>query len=234
MEKANPPSFDKVEDLAQLRFLNESSVLHTLRQRYGNDLIHTFAGPTIITINPMGPLAIYSEKVIQMFRECKVEDMPPHIYSVAQSALKSMLHTRRDQSIAFIGRSGSGKSLNVQHLLSYFAANSSSKILTLEKVSAIFCMLEAFGNARSIMNANASRFSIMFSIDYDTAGVVASASVQTMMLEKTRVVRRPEGEPTFNVFYQMLAGLDSKLRRDLYLDNLNQPNLFMTPLQRVN
>ena len=66
VEKANPPSFDKVEDLAQLRFLNESSVLHTLRQRFGNQLTHTFAGPTIISINPMAPLAIYSEKVIQV------------------------------------------------------------------------------------------------------------------------------------------------------------------------
>ena len=68
VEKANPPSFDKVEDLAQLRFLNESSVLHTLRQRYGNQLTHTFAGPTIISINPMAPLAIYSEKVIQVLK----------------------------------------------------------------------------------------------------------------------------------------------------------------------
>ena len=54
------------------------------------------------------------------------------------------------------------------------------------------------------------------------------------MLEKTRVVRRPPGEPNFNVFYQMLAGLDIKQRRDLHLDNLNEPNLFMTPLQRVS
>ena len=55
-----------------------------------------------------------------------------------------------------------------------------------------------------------------------------------MMLEKTRVVRRPPGEPNFNVFYQMLAGLDIKQKRDLHLDNLNEQNLFMTPLQRVS
>ena len=54
------------------------------------------------------------------------------------------------------------------------------------------------------------------------------------MLEKSRITRRPEGEPTFNVFYQMLAGVSSQLRKELQLDNLNEPNLFMTPLQRVS
>ena len=54
------------------------------------------------------------------------------------------------------------------------------------------------------------------------------------MLEKTRVVRRPEGEPNFNIFYQMLSGLDPKTRRDLNLESLSDPNLFMTPLQRVS
>lgn len=36
--------------------------------------------------------------------------------------------------------------------------------------------------------------------------------VQTMLLEKLRVSRRPEAESTFNVFYYMLAGADSTLR----------------------
>ena len=32
------------------------------------------------------------------------------------------------------------------------------------------------------------------------------------MLEKCRLVRRPEGEPSFHVLYQMLAGIDMTLR----------------------
>ena len=64
VEKANPPQFDRAEDLATLRHLNESSVLHTLRQRYATNLIHTYAGcGTLLVVNPMAPLAIYSEKV---------------------------------------------------------------------------------------------------------------------------------------------------------------------------
>lgn len=61
--QANPPQFDRAEDLAHLRYVNESSVLHTLRQRYGSNLIHTYAGGSMVVINPMAPLAIHSEKV---------------------------------------------------------------------------------------------------------------------------------------------------------------------------
>lgn len=62
------------------------------------------------------------------------------------------------------------------------------------------------------MNTNASRFSQIVSLDFDQAGQVASASIQTMLLEKLRVTRRPEGESTFNVFYYMMAGADSSLK----------------------
>ncbi|XP_026581670.1 unconventional myosin-XVIIIa-like, partial [Pseudonaja textilis] len=63
IEKANPPSCDRLEDLASLVYLNESSVLHTLRQRYGGNLIHTYAGPNLVVINPLSSPSMYSEKV---------------------------------------------------------------------------------------------------------------------------------------------------------------------------
>ena len=39
-EKMNPPKFDKVEDMADLAYLNEASVVHNLRMRYFSDLIY--------------------------------------------------------------------------------------------------------------------------------------------------------------------------------------------------
>ncbi|XP_050714034.1 unconventional myosin-XVIIIa-like isoform X11 [Eriocheir sinensis] len=234
VEKANPPPYDRCEDLAQLRYLNESSVLHTLRQRYGSNLIHTYAGAAMVIINPTTPLAIYSEKVIQMFKGCKLEDMPPHIYSAAQASYRDLLATRRDQSVVFLGRSGAGKTTNFRHVLHYLAlaAGTTNKILTVEKLNAISTLLEAFGNSRTVMNTNATRFTQIFSLDFDHSGQIASASVQVYMPEKTRVVRRPEGEPNYHIFYQLLSGADSDLRRSLGLENLSEPNLFMTPLQR--
>ncbi|ELT98778.1 hypothetical protein CAPTEDRAFT_191825 [Capitella teleta] len=235
--KCNPPQYDRVEDLASLRYLNESSVLHTLRQRYGSNLIHSYGGSTLLIVNPMHPLSIYSENVIQMFRGCKQEDMPPHVYAIAQIAYRTMQDKRQDQSIVFLGRSGSGKTTNARHVLHYYtlaaASPSSQSILNADKLNSLFTVLDAFGSSRTIMNTSATRYVQLTSLDFDQSGQIAGASVQVLMLEKSRVARRPEGEPTFHVFYQMLAGIDSTLRKDLQLENLNEPNLFMTPLQRT-
>ena len=47
-------------------------------------------------------------------------------------------------------------------------------------------MLEAFGNTRTVMNANATRFSQVFSVDFDHSGVICSASVQVIERESER------------------------------------------------
>nr|CAD7196939.1 unnamed protein product [Timema douglasi] len=235
VERANPPQFDHSEDLSQLRYVNESSILHTLRQRYASNLIHTHAGGSMIIINPMAPLAIYSEKVMHMFRGCKSEDMPPHIYSLAQSTYRSMLTSRRDHSILLLGRSGSGKTTNFKHILHYLVltVGSVNKVLTIEKLNSISIVLEAFGNARTIMNSNATRFTQIFSLNYDQAGQIASASIQLLLMERSRVVHRPDGEPAFHIFYWLLAGVEGALRKELYLEHLsNEPNLFTTPLHK--
>lgn len=180
LEQANPSKLDLVEDICQLKHLNEASVLHCLRQRYANNLIHTRAGSTLIVVNPMAPLSLYSEKVVSMFRGCKQEDMPPHIYSTSQSAYRSMLETRRDQSLIFLGRSGAGKTTSFKHALYYLvlAAGSTNKILTVEKLNAINTIMEAFGNTKTCMNNNATRFTQLFSLDFDHTGMIASASIQ--------------------------------------------------------
>ncbi|XP_018902234.2 unconventional myosin-XVIIIa isoform X2 [Bemisia tabaci] len=223
LEKANPPQYDRSEDLAQLRFLNESSVLHTLRQRYAANLIHTYAGLTMLIMNPAVPLAIYSEKVAHLFRRCKSADMPAHIYSVAQSAYHSMLSLRRDHSIVFLGRAGSGKTINYKYIIKYLTivAGANNKVLTLEKLNSIWTVLEAFGNAKTVLNNSATCFAHLFSLDFDQSGQIASASIQTMLFDRWRVARRPEGEGTFHILSRLVLGAEGNLRRDLMLGDLN-------------
>ncbi|XP_032136896.1 unconventional myosin-XVIIIa isoform X10 [Sapajus apella] len=236
VEKANAPSCDRLEDLASLVYLNESSVLHTLRQRYGASLLHTYAGPSLLVLGPRGAPAVYSEKVMHMFKGCRREDMAPHIYAVAQTAYRAMLMSRQDQSIVLLGSSGSGKTSSCQHLVQYLATIagvSGNKVFSVEKWQALYTLLEAFGNSPTIMNGNATRFSQILSLDFDQAGQVASASIQTMLLEKLRVARRPANEATFNVFYYLLACGDGTLRTELHLNHLAENSVFgIVPLAK--
>lgn len=73
---------------------------------------------------------------MNMFKGCRREDSAPHIYSVAQSAYRNLLTTRQDQSIVLLGRSGSGKTTNCQHLVQYLVciAGSTGKIFSGESV----------------------------------------------------------------------------------------------------
>ncbi|XP_031324306.1 unconventional myosin-XVIIIa isoform X10 [Camelus dromedarius] len=236
VEKANAPSCDRLEDLASLVYLNESSVLHTLRQRYGASLLHTYAGPSLLVLSPRGAPAVYSEKVMHMFKGCRREDMAPHIYAVAQTAYRAMLMSRQDQSIILLGSSGSGKTTSCQHLVQYLATiagTSGNKVFSVDKWQALYTLLEAFGNSPTVMNGNATRFSQILSLDFDQAGQVASASLQTMLLEKLRVARRPAGEATFNIFYYLLACGDGTLRTELHLNHLAENNVFgIVPLAK--
>lgn len=59
----NPVKMQLVEDLSQLNYLNESSILNVMRSRYTSNLIHTYAGPTMLVINPGSPLNLYTDKV---------------------------------------------------------------------------------------------------------------------------------------------------------------------------
>ena len=58
-------------------------------------------------------------QVIDMFRGCRREDMPPHIFAMGQQAYRDMMITRQDQSLILMGLSGSGKTFNARYLLRY-------------------------------------------------------------------------------------------------------------------
>lgn len=105
--------------------------------------------------------------------------------------------------------------------------------MSIEKLNALFTILEAFGNSRTHMNSNATRFTQLFSLDFDQSGQIASASLQVLLLEKSRIGRRTNGDPTFHAVYRLLAGAEGTLRKELNLANLvAENNPFITPLQK--
>ena len=62
-------------------------------------------------------------------------------------------------------------------------------------------LLEAFGNAQTVMNNNSSRYGKYLMLQFDLSGKIMGASIKTYLLEKTRVVRQNPGERNYHIFY---------------------------------
>ena len=62
-----------------------------------------------------------------MFRGCKHEDMPPHIYASAQSAYYLAMSGITPQAIILHGDAASGKTTNLRHILHYLTSVSIGK-----------------------------------------------------------------------------------------------------------
>ncbi|KAG6914825.1 hypothetical protein DXG01_015126 [Tephrocybe rancida] len=120
--KMNPPKFDRVEDIADLTFLNEASVVHNLRLRYGSGAIYTYSGLFLVAINPYQNLPLYSDAIIQQYRNKRRDENPPHIFAVAERAWVNMGEERENQSILITGESGAGKTESTKKVIQYLAA----------------------------------------------------------------------------------------------------------------
>ncbi|KAG2004634.1 nonmuscle myosin heavy chain b [Coprinopsis cinerea AmutBmut pab1-1] len=120
--KMNPPKFDRVEDIADLTFLNEASVVHNLRLRYGSGAIYTYSGLFLVAINPYQHLPLYSDAIIQQYRGKRRDENPPHIFAVAERAWVNMGDERENQSILITGESGAGKTESTKKVIQYLAA----------------------------------------------------------------------------------------------------------------
>ncbi|XP_075389532.1 unconventional myosin-XVIIIb-like [Tenrec ecaudatus] len=176
----------------------------------------------------MGP---DSTKVLEegkMVPRGRRDGLPAHISSLAQRAYWSLLSQRRDQSIVALGRSGAGKTTCSQQTLEHLVALAGSvdNTVSVEKIRATFTVLQAFGSVSTGHSHSATRFAMVMSLDFNATGRITGAQLQTMLLEKSRVARRPEGEGNFKVFSQLLAGLSLDLRTELYLHQMADSNSF--------
>lgn len=225
----NPAKFDKANDMAELTHLNEASVVHNLHMRYQADLIYTYSGLFLVTVNPYCPLPIYSNEYVNMYKGRSREDTKPHIFAMADEAFRNLVEEGRNQSILVTGESGAGKTENTKKVIQYLAAvaqsESSSKTKSQQsnlsqQILRANPILEAFGNAQTVRNNNSSRFGKFIRIEFNRNGAIAGAFIDWYLLEKSRVVRINSHERNYHVFYQLLKGANSLTKRELLLDGL--------------
>ncbi|XP_069503630.1 myosin-4-like [Ambystoma mexicanum] len=221
----NPPKFDKIEDMAMLTHLNEASVLYNLAERYAAWMIYTYSGLFCATVNPYKWLPVYNAEVVAAYRGKKRQEAPPHIFSISDNAYQFMLTDRENQSVLITGESGAGKTVNTKRVIQYFATiavsgdkkkdapvTSGKMQGTLEdQIIQANPLLEAFGNAKTLRNDNSSRFGKFIRIHFGTTGKLASADIETYLLEKSRVTFQLSAERSYHIFYQMMTNKKPEL-----------------------
>ncbi|GAA5913385.1 myosin 1 [Sporobolomyces salmoneus] len=249
LSRVNPPTFQGAEDIADLTFLNEASVVHNLRTRYERGEIYTYSGLFLVAVNPYRNLPIYTQQVIDAYKGRRRDQNTPHVYAVAEKAWQNML-TQRDQSqsVLVTGESGAGKTENTKKVIQYLAAiaadplpSSSSFDLLARQAQADSILsgsakekrlgqlerqileanpiLEAFGNAQTVKNNNSSRFGKFVRIFFNSLGAIAGANIDWYLLEKSRVTARSSEERSFHVFFQLLRSGQKDLLKQLLLDD---------------
>ncbi|KAE8577319.1 hypothetical protein XENTR_v10004527 [Xenopus tropicalis] len=218
----NPPKFDKIEDMAMMTHLNEPSVLYNLKERYAAWMIYTYSGLFCVTVNPYKWLPVYNPEVVNAYRGKKRQEAPPHIFSISDNAYQFMLTDRENQSILITGESGAGKTVNTKRVIQYFATIAAAPDKKKEEVAKTKGtledqiiqanpLLEAFGNAKTVRNDNSSRFGKFIRIHFGTTGKLASADIETYLLEKSRVTFQLKAERSYHIFYQIMSNKKPEL-----------------------
>nr|XP_053645280.1 myosin heavy chain, muscle-like [Cherax quadricarinatus] len=212
VHQVNPPKYEKCEDMSNLTYLNDPSVLYNLRSRYVAKLIYTYSGLFCIAINPYKRYPIYTNRVVQIYQGKRRNEVPPHLFAIADGAYMNMMQLVENQSMLITGESGAGKTENTKKVLSYFAnvgataKKSDEKKQNLEdQIVQTNPVLEAFGNAKTVRNDNSSRFGKFIRIHFQPNGKLAGADIEVYLLEKARVISQQSLERSYHIFYEMMS-----------------------------
>ncbi|KFZ63159.1 Myosin-IIIa, partial [Antrostomus carolinensis] len=209
---------EEVDDLATLEVLDENTVTEQLQKGYTKDQIYTYVGDILIAVNPFRNIDIYSSQHSKLYIGAKRTANPPHIFAVADIGYQSMVTYNSDQvkmrSFNYIlclteryVVSSESCSCSLQSIPFHIQANNRT---LQEKILQVNNLVEAFGNAGTIINDNSSRFGKYLEMKFTCGGTVVGAQISEYLLEKSRVVHQAVGEKNFHIFYYIYAGLAEK------------------------
>ncbi|XP_013859201.1 unconventional myosin-Ih [Austrofundulus limnaeus] len=202
-------------------YTSESAFLDNLRKRFHENLIYTYIGTLLVTVNPYKELDIYSQKQMDTYMGVNFFELPPHIYALADNVFRTMQSESNNHFILISGESGAGKTEASKKILQFYAVSCpSTKVLNNVRDRLLLSnpVLEAFGNAKTLKNDNSSRFGKYMDIQFDHQGGAVGGHILSYLLEKSRVVHQNHGERNFHIFYQLVEGGEEDLLRWLGLE----------------
>ncbi|XDA85454.1 hypothetical protein R6Z07F_015230 [Ovis aries] len=217
-----------VQDFVLLdAYTSESAFLDNLRKRFSENLIYTYIGTLLVSVNPYQELGIYTLSQMELYQGVNFFELPPHVYAIADNAYRMMCSELNNHFILISGESGAGKTEASKKILQYFAVTCPmTESLQVARDRLLFSnpVLEAFGNAKTLRNDNSSRFGKYMDIQFDFKGIPVGGHIISYLIEKSRVVYQNQGERNFHIFYQLLEGGEEELLAYLGLER--DPQLY--------
>ncbi|CAM5156263.1 unnamed protein product [Eretmochelys imbricata] len=208
---------EEVEDLSRLEEVCESSVLLCLKKRFHRNFIYTYIGQILVSVNPFKPLNLYLEEVVTQYQQGTLSKNAPHVFAIAEMAYSLSQTSEQEQCIVISGHSGSGKTEAAKAIMRYLSTLYQRQDRPgIRQPCDVLPILESFGNAKTILNDNSSRFGKFLHIHL-RPGVVMGTSISQYLLEKSRVVFQARGERSYHVFYELVAGLPAEQKEKLFL-----------------
>merc|ERR1711981_1265263 len=209
--QVNPRKFEKIEDMADLTYLNDASVFHNLDVRFKAKLIYTYSGLFCIVVNPYKRYPIYTATCVKLYLGKRRNEVPPHLWAITETAYRNMLTNSKNQSMLITGESGAGKTENTKKVIAYLAQvaatakkGAEKKVSLEDQIVATNPILESYGNAKTSRNDNSSRFGKFIRIHFNGAGKLAGCDIESYLLEKSRITQQQEVERSYHIFYQLL------------------------------
>ena len=120
------------------------------------------------------------------------------------------------------GESGAGKTETTKYIVNHVIEMCKAGNKALEGgIQQLNPLLESFGNAKTVMNNNSSRFGKYLELNFDRTGAVIGAEISEYLLEKSRVTTQAEGEQNYHIFYYLFAGMTDEQKK---LHGLDKPS----------
>lgn len=124
-------------------------------------------GENLTVISDLG---IYSDTVLQSYKGKNRLEVPPHVYSIAESAYYNMNAYHDNQCVIISGESGAGKTEAAKRIMQYIAAVSGGQDSSIQQIKDMVLatnpLLESFGCAKTLRNNNSSRHVSLMSLPF--------------------------------------------------------------------
>merc|ERR1719153_749005 len=174
-------------------------------------MIHTYSGLFVVVVNPYKRYPIYTHRVCKIYLGKRRNEVPPHLWAIAECAYRNMLQNKKDNAMLITGESGAGKTENTKKVITYLAMVATGsgkkvekKVSLEDQIVATNPILESYGNAKTARNDNSSRFGKFIRIHFTASGKLAGCDIVSYLLEKSRITEQQEVERSYHIFYQLL------------------------------